>query len=403
MEEKLPMTKPVPEKSAALLFTAFEPSGDALAAPVIQLLLKNYPEMAIYAWGGPRMAEAGATLIDNSVDDAAMGLSALKKISTVRRHIKRIKQWTKSCRVLGHVAVDSPAANFPICKIMRASGARVIHLAAPQLWAWGTWRARKLRKLTDMVLCLLPFEEQWFTDRDIPASFIGHPRLNRALDKEYIHTHMHNLPQGAPRLAIFPGSRPQEIRANLRLLFNVYVELQSRHAGMGGIIVAANGDLAQMIRKRIKLFPTGLHLITQQVDPCIAWCDLALAVSGTVTLDITRHCKPMIGVYRTSAFSWLASKILLRTPFCLLPNIIAGREIVPEFVPYCGGPTPIVKQISRYFLDSKNAAVQRAELARICQRYQYKHPAVEAARSIGKIIGLKPLPKAPTVPKTSAD
>lgn len=380
------MTEEGTTKQASVLFTAFEPSGDAHAAPVIEELRAHAPDLKIYAWGGPLMEEAGATIIERTVDDAAMGTAAVRKIRQVRRHIKRIRDWTRTYRVLGHIAVDSPAANFPICKITRKAGARVIHLVAPQLWAWGRWRVRKLRKCTDLVLCLLPFEEEWFSQRDIPARFIGHPRMNRRIDLEDLREHMHGLPQGAPRLAIFPGSRPQEVRANLALLTRVYIELQGRNSAMSGVIVAASPDLAKIIRRRIKVFPTGLHMVTGMSDAAIAWCDLALAVSGTITMDLARQQKPMVGVYKTGVLSWVLANIILRTRFCLLPNIIAGREIVPEFVPYCGGPGPIVKYATQYIQDSKNASMQRAELARVCQRFANKKPAAEAAKRIIKII-----------------
>ena len=130
----------------ALLFTAFEPSGDAHAAPVIQELLRRVPGLKIYAWGGPLMAEAGAHIVQETGLDGAMGLNALAKVSAVRREIRRIRDWSKAYRVLAHVAVDSPAANFPICKEMKAHGARIVHLVAPQLWAWGGWRVGKLRR-----------------------------------------------------------------------------------------------------------------------------------------------------------------------------------------------------------------------------------------------------------------
>ncbi|UCD74811.1 MAG: hypothetical protein JSV91_13610 [Phycisphaerales bacterium] len=380
------MTEEGTERQASLLFTAFEPSGDAHAAPVIRELLEQSPGLKVYAWGGPLMEEAGATLIERTADDGAMAAGAWRKAFSVRRQIRRIADWSRTYRVLGYVAVDSPAANFPICKIMRKSGTRVIHLVAPQLWAWGRWRTRKLRKVTDLVLCLLPFEEEWFGQRNIPARFIGHPRMNRAINLDDLREHMHGLPQGAPRVAIFPGSRSHEVRANIGLLNHVYTELQGRHSGMGGVVVAANPKLAKIIRRRIRVFPTGLHMVTGMTDATIGWCDLALAVSGTITLDIARQQKPMIGIYRTGIISWLLGKVLLRTRYCLLPNIIAGREIVPEFVPYIGGPGPIVKFASRYIQDSKNAAVQRAELARVCQRFMNKKPGRDAARFILKVV-----------------
>lgn len=386
------MPKDSPAKlDSAILFTAFEPSGDALGAPVIRRLLRNNPKLKIYAWGGPLMEQAGAKVLQQTVEAGAMGLSALRRAREVRQEVKRIKQWASEHRVVAHIPVDSPAANFPITKVMRKAGARVIHLAAPQLWAWGRWRLGKLRRRTDLVLCLLPFEEQWFNERRIPAKFIGHPAINRRIDLSQLRERMHGLPRGAPRVVIFPGSRAQEVRANTRLLVSVYNELQGRHSGMGGVIVAANPKLARLIRRRINVFPVGLHMVTGTTDAAIAWCDLALAVSGTITLDITVQRKAMIGVYKTGILSWLLAKLILRTPFRLLPNIIAEREIVPEFVPYVGGPDAIVKQATRYLSDSKNAAVMSEELHRVCLRFANRNPAEEAAKLIAKVIAGTPV------------
>jgi len=380
MPEKQVDTKP------ALLFTAFEPSGDAMAAPVIRELMAHPSRPKVYAYGGPQMEAAGAELLENTMAGSAMGFNALKRSLALRKLAKKIKDWAAWQRIVAHVPVDSPAANFPICKVMKASGTRVIHLVAPQLWAWGRWRIGKLRRLTDMVLCVLPFEEQWFTERNIPARFIGHPAINRNLDVEDFKKQMHGLPRGAPRLSIFPGSRAHEVKANTNLLVATYAELQARHAGLCGVIVAATPELARIIRKRIRVFPTNLHMTTGAAESVIAWGDLALAVSGTITLDIAVQRKPMIGVYKTGVASWLASKLLMGSPYWLLPNIIAEREIAPEFVPYLGGPTPIVKQATRYLLDSKYGAIQSEELHRVCLRFANHNPAEDAVRLIIKTV-----------------
>jgi lipid-A-disaccharide synthase len=311
-----------------------------------------------------------------------MGLNAIAHAARVRGHVRAIHRWSKTYRVVAHVPVDSPAANFPVCRDLRRGGARVVHLAAPQLWAWGSWRIGKLRRRTDLVLCLLPFEEQWFRERDVPARFIGHPRLNRAIDEEALAVAAHDLPQGSPHIALFPGSRAHEVKANLRLLANAFAELQGRHSGAVGIIAAASPEIEKIIRRRLRVFPTGMHLVTARPDVVITWAELCLAVSGTVTLDITRQRKAMIGVYKTSTLAWLAAKFLLRTPYRLLPNLIADREIVPEYVPYAGGAGRIVEDASRILRDSKHSAVQAQSLARICQRYVGKKPALEAARWI---------------------
>ena len=380
-----------PRAQPSILFTAFEPSGDAHAAPVIRELRRVLPQVKVYAWGGSAMEAAGATIVQRTAADGAMGAEALTKVFAVRREVRRIKQWAREARVLAHVPVDSPAANFPICKVMRKSGARVVHLVAPQLWAWGRWRVGKLRRLTDLVLCLLPFEEAWFRKRRIPARFIGHPAVNRSLDMAELRERIHGLPSGAPRLAIFPGSRSHEVRANIRLLVDVYAELQGRYGGLAGVIVAANPSVAKIIRRKIKVYPRGMHMVTGNADAAITWCDLALAVSGTVTLHIARQRKPMIGVYKTGWLAWLGAMLVLRTRYRLLPNIIADREIVPEFVPHVWGPLPIVKQATYFLHDSKHGAIQSEELARVCLRFAHRKPAEEAAALIVQIAtGKKP-------------
>ena len=127
-------------------------------------------------------------------------------------------------------------------------------------------------------------------------------------------------------------------------------------------------------------------MVTGSSDAAIAWCDLALAVSGTITLDITVQRKAMIGIYKTGLLSWFLAKLMLRTRFRLLPNIIAEREIVPEFVPHVGGPDSIVKEATRYLSDSKNAAVMSEELHRVCLRFANRNPGEEAAKLIAKVI-----------------
>ncbi len=353
---------------------------------MIAALKEAAPELDVYACGGPLMEAAGATLLANTAEDGAMGTAAWSRVLAVRRQIKDLKRWSASRRVVLHVPVDSPAANFPLCKVLRRQGVRTIHLVAPQLWAWGAWRVKKLRRRTDLVLCLLPFEEQWFNDRAIPAQFIGHPAIDRNLDAEELAHQAESLPAGRPRLALFPGSRSHEIRANGPLLASAFAELKSRFSNMSGVIVAANPNCAQQIRRTLKVFPNGLHMLTGQADAVIAWSDLALTVSGTMTLHIARHQKPMIGVYSTGVIAWLGAKLILRTRYRLLPNIIAEREIVPEFVPYIGGAAPIVAEAIRFLNDSHQAAILSEQLRRVCLRFANKEPAREAAQHIVSMV-----------------
>ncbi len=390
------------KRRGAILFTAFEPSGDAHAAPVIAELKARDPGLLIYAWGGPKMEAAGATLISSTCDDGAMGLDGFKKVAAVRSEIQKLKRWVTQHRVTVHVPVDSPAANFPIAKHLKPKGVRVAHLVAPQIWAWGPWRIGKLRRCTDCVMCLLPFEEHWFRTRQVPARFIGHPVINRELDTAAIAQRVKTMPQGAPRLLLLPGSRSSEVRRNLRLLVQSYVELADRNRGMAALIVAANERLARLMRDMLGDLPVGLHIIVGDIDAAIHWCDLALTVSGTVSLDLTRQHRPMIGIYRTGLISWLGAKIMLRTPYRLLPNIIAEREIVPEFVPappWLSAKT-IVDAATRFLRDSRTIAVAAEELRRVELRFHGRHPDETAADIILRLVDGRPIedPKAAPEP-----
>ncbi len=396
-----------PRRGRAVLFTAFEPSGDAHAAPVIAELKARDPGLNIFAWGGPLMEAAGATLISSSCDDGAMGLNGFKKIFAVRSEIQKLKRWITQHRVLVHVPVDSPAANFPICQHLKPKGVRVAHLVAPQLWAWGGWRIKKLKACTDVVMCLLPFEEAWFRKRQVMAKFIGHPVINRELNTADIAIRQKTLPQGSPRILLLPGSRSSEVKANLPLLVKSYVELSDRNRGSVGLIVAANDRLARLIRANIVDMPVGLHLVIGDIEAAVHWTDLALAVSGTVSLDLTRQHRPMIGIYRTGVLSWLGAKIMLRTPFRLLPNIIAGRQIVPEFVPAPPwiGTRPIVDAATMFLKDSRNVAIAAEELRRVVLRFHGRDPAHLAADIILRLVEGRPIedPKAAPLPTVDLD
>jgi len=370
-------------RKKGVLFTAFEPSGDALAAPVIRELRSRHPELPIYAWGGAKMRDAGAELIAETVSEAEMAVVSLGKI---REHLsinKKIRTFIRARWIGAHVAVDSPAANFPICKITRKAGCRVLHLAAPQIWAWAPWRIRKLRKRTDMVLCLLPFEESYFRERGVPAKFIGHPIFSQKLDDASIAHQAESLPHGSPKMVFLPGSRASEIRSNIRPMVNMFTELKGLNQNAVGVIVAADSEIAGLIHRHVRDLPVGMFVVSERLHAVLNWAEIGILCSGTATLDMTRFRVPMVVLYRVNPVMWyLAAKWLIRTSFFALPNLIAGREVVPEFVPYFGGCGAVVKQVREYLDDSRLPATQKKALDRIGTFFENVDPAVLAADEI---------------------
>jgi len=380
---------------SAVLFTAFEPSGDDHASAVIAELRKRQPDLPIYAWGGPKMAAAGAEVVQLTGADAVVGLPGLQKIREHQRINRDIAEWIdKHPDVRLHVPVDSPAANFPICKIAKERGLTVVHLVAPQLWAWGPWRINKLRKRTDLVLCLLPFEEPFFKQRGVPARFIGHPLFDEPVAAERYAERARELPEGKPKLAILPGSRPAEIRRNFPLQLAAYNELSKGRPRLRGLVAATTEDVRETLyslASGMGGWPDGLDVRVAETDLVANWADLALVVSGTVTLQVARHGTPMVILYKTNKATYTAiGRWIITTDYFTLPNLIAGREVIPELVPYFEGPERLAREAEGLLNSQSAMQEQRNQLQAIVDRFHGKRASHEAAVAIEQTLGLEP-------------
>ncbi|CAN0560347.1 unnamed protein product, partial [Laminaria digitata] len=294
-----------------------------------------------------------------------------------------------------HVPVDSPAANFPVCKLTKAAGARVVHLVAPQLWAWAPWRIRKLRRLTDHVMCVLPFEQEWFRSRGVDATFVGHPLFDKSLDTNALDQKIDGWARGQQNIALMPGSRPGEMKKNFPLLLGAYIKLNKEHKDMRGIVAATRPEIEPVLRQIAHdanlTWPDSLEIQFGSTDAVVRWCDLAMVVSGTVTLQIATQHKPMVIVYKVRRLTWLLiGRWLIRTDYVTLPNLIAGREISPELVPHFGGSEPIADRVVGLLEEPEAFATQVRELEAIGRVYDEQNAAVNAARIIARYAGLEP-------------
>lgn len=379
-----------------MLFTAFEPSGDDHAAAVIKVLRERYPRLKIYAWGGRKMQAAGAEVVEFTGDDAVMGMPGLAKIREHQRINESIAQWLSGHKIRVHVPVDSPAANFPVCRLTKDAGARVVHLVAPQLWAWAPWRIRKLRRLTDHVMCVLPFEQDWFKARGVEATFIGHPLFDKSLDTDALDAQIADWPRGQQCVALMPGSRPAEMRKNFPLLLGAYNKLANEHPQMRGIVATTRAEIEPILRQIAREghldWPESLAVRSASTDAVVRWCDLALVVSGTVTLQIAKQHKPMVIVYKLGRLVWtLIARWLIQTRYITLPNLIAGREVVPELVPHFGGAEPIADRAVELLEDSDAFSRQVRELQDIGRVYDEQNASENAAKIIARYAGLEPM------------
>jgi len=377
----------------AVLFTAFEPSGDDHAAAVIRVLKRTCPELAIYGWGGRKMEEAGAQIVEFTGDNAVMGMPGLAKIKEHKRINGSIERWLVDHPIRVHIPVDSPAANFPVCRLTKAAGARVVHMVAPQLWAWAPWRIRKLRRLTDHVMCVLPFEEGWFKARGVEATFIGHPLFDEPLDLDALDQQIEGWTKGEQNIALMPGSRPGEMRKNFPLLLGAYIKLSKEHPEMRGLVAGTRQEIEPILRKIAHdarlAWPDSLGMTHSNTDAVIHWCDLAIVVSGTVTLQIAKQKRPMVIVYKLDRVLWtLVARWLIQTKFITLPNLIVGREICPELVPHFGGADPIADRVVELLEDRDAFNAQVQDLDDLVRVFESQNASENAAKIIARYAGI---------------
>ncbi len=370
----------------AILFTAFEPSGDRLAAPVIAALRAERPGVPVYGFGGPHMAAAGANLLQSTTDKAVMLGGAVSQVWNHCRRVRHLRGWLKEHPLGVFVPVDSPAANWAICKAVRdlQPVAGIVHLAAPQLWAWAPWRIRKLRRLTDHVLCLLPFEPAWFDSRGVKATFVGHPIFSEQDAKSSATS---DLPAARLKLALLPGSRHGEIKANWPTMLAAFRQLQATHHELHGVVAAVDEPTADWIRAAAWDGAAGVTIVCGQTDAVLRWADAALVVSGTATLQTAAVGTPFVTLFNVSRLKWHAvGRWLLRTRTFTLVNLIAewrglGRA-VPEFVPHFGQVEPITAAVNNLLNDPAAHAAQRERLSRVVEPYTGLNFAAGAAQHI---------------------
>lgn len=376
-----------------IFFAAFEPSGDVLAARLIEELKRRDAGLRFTGFGGPNMAKAGAELLEETTEHATMALGAVRQVGELRRRLRVMGDYLEKNDIAAFVPVDSPAANWWTCRRSRRHrpNAKVVHLVCPQIWGWATWRVKWLRKLTDQVLCLLPFEPGWLDARGVPGVFVGHPVFEDA--PQVLNAPIaDDLPvvtgEGAVKLALMPGSRAGELKKNWPTMLEVFKRVQAERPGLVGV-VAARAASDEAVLRQISAehaWPDDLHVVCGRTPQVLRWSDVVLSKSGTSTLQVASLRRPMVVFYNASPLQWNAlGRWVIKSRTFALPNIISewqdGRRVVPEFVPHFGDPAPIAAELSRLVGEASVIQTQQTGLSRVAESFGsvvFKDAAAEA-------------------------
>ncbi|HEX9705596.1 MAG TPA: lipid-A-disaccharide synthase [Gemmatimonadales bacterium] len=309
-----------------IYISAGEPSGDAHAAPVIAALRRRIPGAAIEAFGGPLMAQAGAAVLDRMEAFSVVGfVEAVGKIPAHYRLLDRVRGAFRAGRYDLAILVDYPGYHLRAAAAAAAAGVPVLYYIAPQLWAWGPGRVKKLAGAVRHLAVILPFEERFFRDRGVPATFVGHPLLDRPGPPARAEARIAlGLDPGRPTLGVFPGSRGLEVK-----------RLWPRFRAAAELVLARRPDVQVIAAAALGAEypdpgPVGIHGGNPRL--VFAAADAALCKSGTTTLEAAIVDAPMVIAYRLNALSGFIARRLLRVPWVGLVNLVADRAVAPELL-----------------------------------------------------------------------
>lgn len=311
-----------------VLFVAGEASGDLHGAGVASAIRALDPARGMHGLGGAHMAAAGVRLMERTDEDAVMGfVEVLRHIPRHYALLNRLTDELKAGKVGVVIPIDYPGFNMKLAKRARQAGVPVLYYITPQVWAWGAGRLSKLAGTVTKAAVILPFEEPLLRSHGIDATFVGHPLLDRAVSlpsKAEARARL-GLASDRPLLALFPGSRAQEIDRLLDGFVATGIEMQRRNPALQVVMAAA---------PTVRFSRTGIPfpVVDAESFTVLRAADAALCKSGTTTLEAAVADCPLVVAYRTSPFTYRIARRLVTIPHIALVNVVAGREVARELV-----------------------------------------------------------------------
>lgn len=380
-----------------IFFSVGEPSGDQHAAHLMTELKKRRPDVTFSGFGGPEMKQLmerdGTSLLYPLTNLAVMGfLKVIPLLWQFYRLVKQAEKYFRENKPDAVVLVDFPGFNWWIARKAKAACIPVFYYLPPQLWGWASWRIRKMKKFVDHVLCALPFEPGWYAERGMKVDFVGHPFFDEVAESQ-LDEQFPARWEGKRIVGVLPGSRTHEIKDNFRLQLTVIEKLHRQHPDTVFPVACykpAQLELCQKIYQESGL-ELPLHFFTGKTSEIIEYSACCLMVSGSVSLEMLARKKPAVVIYAVLRFyAWIAPKVTSVDSFTL-PNLIAKRTVLPEFL-ISGDPAAKLEEAGSHLHSwlSDPAALQskRDELQALCEQVGETGASSRTANMILHKLGL---------------
>lgn len=350
-----------------LLVSAGEASSDMYAAGVVEHLARAFPQLSFYGCAGPKLQAVGVQPVIDASKLAVVGLAeVVGHLPRIYGEYRKLVRYARHHPPVAALLTDSPDFHLRLARHLKRLGVPVFYLVAPQVWAWRQNRVRVIRELVDKLFCLFPFEEPWFRERGVDATYIGHPLATMVRPQfgkaEFFARY--ELPSGRKLVALLPGSRAGEACRHMPVLLETVALLRKRFDASFLLATPKGFETRSALQTfREPMQALAIKVVENETWDCIGHADLALAASGTVTVEAAVLGIPMVTFYKVNALSWHAGRRLVKVPFLSMVNLVVGRRIVPELIQGEMTAANVAGAAGHLLADEGAAELMRRELA----------------------------------------
>ena len=358
-----------------IAIVAGELSGDQLGEGLVRLLKQQYPKAYIEGIAGPKMIKAGCNSLYPMEGLSVMGIvEVLKHLPEILKIRRGLLKHFKHNRPNIYIGIDAPDFNLPIEEKLKKQGIKTAHYVSPSVWAWREARIKKIKRATDVVFAILPFEEAFYRKHGHKAVFVGHPlaeeiKLHQTPKEITAARKLLKLSLQKPIVALLPGSRHQEIKQLLPVFLESLCILQQKRLEFEVILPVAKPSLLPLVKQHERLLDRlNVKCINQQANLALQAADIVLVASGTATLEAMLYKKPMVVGYKVSKITAWLVKRLITTKYFSLPNILANKALVPELLQDKLNAQNCADALAQYLDDQNKISYLQQEFSRLHQQ-----------------------------------
>jgi lipid-A-disaccharide synthase len=363
-----------------------EASGDLYAEGLVDALRTLDPRVDVFGFGGPRLQATGADMVGSYAGVSVTGL--VEAAAVLRRAwdmLRRLREAAATRRPDVFVAIDFPDFNLRLLPAVHSLSIPIVYYVSPQLWAWRPGRIETIRRYVSKMAVIFPFERGVYERAGVPVEFVGHPLVDRAVATRSRQSWLPQLglSPDRPLVALLPGSRPNEVRRILPVLAGSVREIVRARPDVQFLVARApNLDDELFASLRDVHGQPALAIVEGAADDVLAAADVVVTASGTATVQTALHGRPMVIVYGLSPLTYAIGRQFVRVPSYGMPNLIAGRQVVPELIQQEFTPANVARETLALLTDAPRVERMRADLAEVRRALGTPGASLRVARTV---------------------